>query len=160
MGDIYASTTGIVNINTKARYVSVSPKTNVPPHIQVGDIVVGRIKDLKGSVALVEIAQIKGKGEREIVNVDEAAIHVSNVKDAYVKDLFDEFAPFDIVKAKVIDLKNMRLSTVEKDLGVMKAFCSRCRSVLEKKDNNKLMCPKCERIETRKISSTYGSGVI
>lgn len=113
---------------------------------------------MKDSVALVEIARIKGKGEREIVNVEQAAIHVSNVKDAYVKDLYYEFAPFDIVKAKVIDLKNMRLTTVNKELGVMKAYCSNCRAVL-KKDNGKLKCPNCERTETRKLSSDYGTGI-
>jgi len=46
----------------------------------------------------------------------------------------------------------MRLSTVNKELGVMKAYCGNCRTVL-KVDNGKLKCPKCERTETRKLSS-------
>jgi len=158
-GNIYAAASGIVNINKKERSISVTPITNTPPHLQVGDIVVGQVTDVKDSVALVEIAGIKGKGEREIVNVEQAAIHVSNVKDAYVKELYYEFAPFDIVKAKVLDLRNMRLSTVNKELGVMKAYCGNCRAVL-KIDNSKLKCPKCERTETRKLSSDYGTGII
>lgn len=158
-GNIYASSSGIVKINKKERSISVNPVTNTPPHLQVGDIVIGRVSDVKDSVALVEIAGIKGKGEREIVNADQAAIHVSNVKDAYVKELYYEFAPFDIVKAKVLDLRNMRLSTVNKELGVMKAYCGNCMTVL-KIDNNKLKCPKCERTETRKLSSDYGTGII
>jgi exosome complex component CSL4 len=158
-GNIYAASSGIVNINKKERSISVTPVTNTPPHLQVGDIVIGQVTDVKDSVALVEIAGIKGKGEREIVNAEQAAIHVSNVKDAYVKDLYYEFAPFDIVKARVLDLRNMRLSTVNKELGVMKAYCGNCRTVL-KTDNNKLKCPKCERTETRKISSDYGTGII
>lgn len=158
-GNIYASTSGIVKINTKERSISVIPVTNTPPYLQTGDIVIGQVTDVKDSVVLVEIAGIKGKGEREIVNVEQAAIHVSNVKDAYVKELYYEFAPFDIVKARVIDLRNMRLTTVNKELGVMKAFCDNCRAVL-KKDNGKLKCPRCERIETRKLSSDYGTGVI
>lgn len=158
-GNIYADASGIVNINKKERSISVTPVTNTPPHLQVGDIVIGQVTDVKDSVALVEIAGIKGKGEREIVNAEQAAIHVSNVKDAYVKELYYEFAPFDIVKARVLDLRNMRLSTVNKELGVMKAYCGNCRTVL-KVDNNKLKCPKCERIETRKLSSDYGTGII
>jgi exosome complex component CSL4 len=158
-GNIYSAASGIVNINKKERSISVTPVTNIPPHLQVGDIVIGQVTDVKDSVALVEIAGIKGKGEREIVNAEQAAIHVSNVKDAYVKDLFYEFAPFDIVKARVLDLRNMRLSTVNKELGVMKAYCGNCRTVL-KVDNNKLKCPKCERTETRKLSSDYGTGII
>jgi exosome complex component CSL4 len=81
-GNIYAATTGIVKINPKERSISVTPVTNVPPHLQVGDIVIGQVTDIKESVALVEIASIKGRGEREIVNAEQAAIHVSNVKDA------------------------------------------------------------------------------
>ncbi|CAG0994848.1 hypothetical protein METP2_02848 [Methanosarcinales archaeon] len=158
-GNIYASASGIVKINNKERSISVEPVTNTPPHLVVGDIVIGQVTDVKDSVALVEIAGIKGKGEREIVNADQAAIHVSNVKDAYVKELYYEFAPFDIVKARVLDLRNMRLSTVNKELGVMKAYCGNCRTVL-KLDNNKLKCPKCERTETRKLSSDYGTGII
>ncbi|MFZ3060762.1 MAG: exosome complex RNA-binding protein Csl4 [Candidatus Methanoperedens sp.] len=158
-GNIYATASGIVKINTKDRSISVIPVTNTPPHIQVGDIVIGQVTDVKDSVALVEIAGIKGKGEREIVNADQAAIHVSNVKDAYVKELYYEFAPFDIVKARVIDLRNMRLTTVDKELGVMKAYCGNCRAVL-KNDNGKLKCPKCERTETRKISVDYGTGIV
>ncbi|MCZ7403250.1 MAG: exosome complex RNA-binding protein Csl4 [Candidatus Methanoperedens sp.] len=158
-GNIYAAASGIVNINKKDRAISVTPVTNTPPHLQVGDIVIGQVTDVKDSVALVEIAGIKGKGEREIVNAEQAAIHVSNVKDAYVKDLYYEFAPFDIVKARVLDLRNMRLSTVNKELGVMKAYCGNCRTVL-KVDNGKLKCPKCERTETRKLSSDYGTGII
>ncbi len=157
-GNIYATASGFVKIN-KDRSISVIPVTNTPPHIQVGDIVVGQVTDVKDSVALVEIAGIKGKGEREIVNADQAAIHVSNVKDAYVKELYNEFAPFDIVKARVIDLRNMRLTTVDKELGVMKAYCGNCRTVL-KKDNGKLKCPKCEKTETRKMSLDYGTGIV
>lgn len=158
-GNIYASTSGIVRINPMERSISVAPVTNTPPYLQVGNVVVGRVTEVKDSVVLVEIAGIKGKGEREIVNAEQAAIHVSNVKDAYVKELYLEFSPFDIVKARVIDLRNMRLTTVDKELGVMKAYCSNCRTVL-KKENGKLKCPKCERIETRKLSSDYGTGVI
>lgn len=158
-GSIFAAATGYVKINAKERSISVEPVTNTPPQLAVGDIVIGQVTDVKESVALIEIAGIKGRGEREIVNAEDAAIHVSNVKDAYVKDLSYEFAPFDIVKAKVLDLRNMRLTTVNKELGVMKAYCGNCRTVL-KKENDKLKCPNCKRTETRKVSVNYGTGII
>lgn len=160
-GNIYAATTGTVKVNNKSRSVSVIPLTNSPPTLNLGDIVVGQVTNMRESVALVEIAGIKGKGERGIVGDINAAIHVSNVKDAYVKDLNYEFATFDIVKAKVIDMRNLRLSTVGKELGVMKAYCTKCRTVLVKDNgNDKLKCPKCERTETRKLSSAYGTGIL
>ncbi|GFO97356.1 RNA-binding protein [groundwater metagenome] len=158
-GNIYAASTGYVRINAKERSIAVEPVTNTPPQLAVGDIVIGHVTDMKESVVLVEIAGIKGRGERAIVNAQDAAIHVSNVKDAYVKDLSYEFAPFDIVKAKVLDLRNMRLSTVNKELGVMKAYCGNCRTML-KRENDKLKCPNCKRTETRKMSSDYGTGII
>lgn len=148
-----------MKINNKGRSISVIPVTNSPPEIKVGDIVVGQVTDVKDSVVLVEIARIKGKGEREIINIEGAAIHVSNVKDEYVKGLNQEFSPFDIVKGKVIDLRNMRLTTVDREFGVIKAYCSKCKIPLKIEDS-KLKCPKCERTETRKTSSDYGTGII
>jgi exosome complex component CSL4 len=160
-GNIYSTATGFVNLNQTTHNISVVPKTSTPPEIEKGDVVIGRISDLKSSMALVEIAKIEGKGEREIVNLQQAAIHVSNVKDRYVKNIMYEFSPFDIVKAKVIDLKSMRLTTAGKDLGVIKAYCGRCHVDLIKQSNNgnkdnKLKCPVCGNTESRNLSSQYG----
>jgi len=47
-GNIYAAASGIVNINKKERSISVTPVTNTPPHLQVGDIVIGQVTDVKG----------------------------------------------------------------------------------------------------------------
>jgi exosome complex component CSL4 len=160
-GNIYSTATGFVNIDQTTHNISVVPKTSTPPEIEKGDVIIGRISDLKSSMALVEIAKIEGKGEREIVNLQQAAIHVSNVKDRYVKNIMYEFSPFDIVKAKVIDLKSMRLTTAGKDLGVIKAYCGRCHVDLIKQSNNgnkdnKLKCPVCGNTESRNLSSQYG----
>ena len=160
-GNIYSSATGQVRINNKTRAISVVPETDIPPMIRNGDVVIGRVNDLRSSVALVEIAMIEGKGEREIVNIQPAAIHVSNVKDSYVKSLDYEFSPFDLVRAKVIDVKAMRLSTSGNNLGVIKAYCSKCNVDMEKQSNNgnkgsKLKCPVCGNIESRKLAANYG----
>ncbi len=158
-GKIFAAITGKVEINKEDRTVRVLPMMKTPPVLKVGDIVVGRVVDLKNAVVLVDIARIKGYENREIANADQAAIHISNVKDSYVAKLDTEFNQQDIIKARVIDEKSLRLSTVEKDLGVIKALCSRCRTPLLRKQH-KLECPSCERIETRKISEDYGTGII
>ncbi len=158
VADIHSLNTGYVKVNRKSRTISVEPRTGFPPEINEGDIIVGNVVNMRDSVALVEIGAIKGKGEREFQTNGAAAIHVSNVKDAYVKNLGKEFSLSDIVKAKVINTQNMRLSTDDKSLGVMKAYCSRCHSPMNK-DNNRLKCPECGRIEKRKLSSDYGTGV-
>ncbi|MBA1341643.1 MAG: Exosome complex component Csl4 [ANME-2 cluster archaeon] len=161
-GNIYSSATGQVKVNNKTRTISVVPETDIPPMIKNGDVVIGRVNDLRSSVALVEIAMIEGKGEREIVNLQPAAIHVSNVKDSYVKSLDYEFSPFDLVRAKVIDVKAMRLSTSGNNLGVIKAYCSKCNVDMEKQSNNgnkgsNLKCPVCGNIESRKLAANYGN---
>jgi exosome complex component CSL4 len=158
-GNIYAIMTGRITYNKKERSVAVDPVTNIPPTPKEGDIVIGRVTDIKGSVALVELSRIKGHLDREIAGNTQAAIHISNVKDSYVQDLAREFGYQDIVKAKVIDTKNMRLSTVDKNLGVLTSTCPRCRVSLVF-ENGKLKCPKCEKRESRKLSSDYGKGII
>lgn len=157
-GDIYSTATGNVIIDRKARVVSVRPRTLTPNILKVGDIVYGKITDVRESGAMVEVAGIEGKEDREIVNARSGDIHVSNVRDSYVKRLSDEFRPFDIVRAKVLDTERMRLTTAEDSLGVVKAYCSNCKGelVLEGK---KLKCPVCNMTETRKISTEYGKGI-
>lgn len=157
-GDIYSTATGNVIIDRKARAVSVRPNTLTPNILKVGDIVYGKITDVRESGAMVEIAGIEGKESREIVNLRLGDVHVSNVRDSYVKRLSDEFRPYDIIRARVIDAERMRLTTAEDSLGVVKAYCSNCRGelVLEGK---KLKCPVCNMTETRKISTEYGKGI-
>lgn len=159
MGGIYASATGNVKADTRNRSVSVLPCTDIPPILKKGDVVVGRVVGLREALALVTIAGAKGVIDREIPDIRPAVIHVSNIKRAYVNNISSEFGIFDIVKAKLIDLTNMRLDTSEPEMGVMKAFCSRCRTAMVR-NNSKLVCPECDRVETRKISKDYGTGII
>jgi exosome complex component CSL4 len=107
---------------------------------------------------MVEIAGIEGKENREIVNVRSGDIHVSNVRDSYVKRLSDELKFLDIIRAKVIDTDRMRLTIAEDSLGVVKAYCSNCRGELTL-EGKKLKCPVCNMTETRKISTEYGKGI-
>jgi exosome complex component CSL4 len=157
-GDIYSTVTGKVFIDRKARVISVKPNTITPNFLKVGDIVYGVIIDVRESGASVEIAGIEGKEKREIVNLRLGDIHVSNVKDSYVKRLADEFRPSDIIRARVIDTERMRLTTAEDSLGVVKAYCSNCRGELVL-EGQKLKCPICNMTETRKISTEYGKGI-
>ena len=157
-GDIYSTATGNVVIDRKARVVTVRPSTLTPNILKVGDIVYGKITDTRESGAMVEIAGIEGKENREIVNVRSGDIHVSNVRDSYVKRLSDELKFLDIIRAKVIDTDRMRLTIAEDSLGVVKAYCSNCRGELAL-EGKKLKCPVCNMTETRKISTAYGKGI-
>lgn len=157
-GVIYASTAGLVDIDPETKSASVIPKTNAPPKLCHGDIVVGEVVDLKDSLVVVSLAFKKGYENRPLSD-EEATIHISNVRNSYVKDLRQMFSLRDILKAKIIDERQRRLSTGDEDLGVVKAYCNRCMTGLVRKDG-RLVCPSCANTETRKLSTSYGSGVI
>ncbi len=159
VGGIYASVAGRPYYDKEQRYAKVFPEVNAPPKLKEGDIVIGKVSDIKESMVLVDVICLESLSNRMIPNLPQAAIHVSNVKDAYVKDLSMEFRYGDIIKAKIIDVKNLRLSTVDPDLGVLKALCGVCRVPLVLEEE-KLKCPKCGRTETRKLSKDYSMGMI
>jgi len=157
-GMIYATTAGLVKIDAKSRSASVIPKTNAPVKLRQGDIVVGEVIDLKDSLVIVSLAFKKGHEDRPLPD-EEATIHISNVRNSYVKDLRQLFSLRDIIKARIIDDRQMRLTTSDEELGVIKAYCNRCLTALVRKDS-KLACPNCGSTETRKMSSSYGLGVV
>ncbi|MBK5190951.1 MAG: exosome complex RNA-binding protein Csl4 [Methanosarcinales archaeon] len=157
-GNIHASLIGGVSISDK-RVIEVQPKVDTPPTLKEGDVVVGRIEDLRDTVAIVSIACLKGHEEREIAASTQGVIHISNVRSGYVNDLQREFGYLDLVKAKVIDVAALRLSTEGEDLGVIKAICAKCKKTLKRKGNT-LACESCKRVEVRNISEDYGKGLV
>jgi len=142
-GGVYAAIAGTARVNTARRLVSVTPCTDTPPILKKGDVVIGQIVGLRDSLAMVTIAGAKGVVDREISNVGSAVVHVSNVKRGYVKEIAHEFGIFDILKAKIVDLP----------------LCSNCRTAMVRHDS-KLKCPECGKIETRKLATGYGTGII
>lgn len=158
-GNIIATTTGTIRENHKRRVLSIVPATSTPPIIAVGDTVIGKVFRVKDSVILLDIDTKKGAEGREILTSDFGEIHVSNISSSYIKDTRREYSQFDIVKAKVLDADSMRLSTADGDCGVLKALCSKCLTALDLVDK-KLGCPSCGNVETRKMSSDYGTGMI
>jgi len=157
-GIIYASTAGVVNIDRNGKSASVVPKTNAPAKLCQGDIVIGEVTDLKDNLVIVTLAFKKGYENRPISD-EEATIHISNVRNSYVKDLRQMFSMRDILKAKIIDERQLRLFTGDEDLGVIKAYCNKCMIGLVLKEG-KLVCPSCSNVETRKLSAGYGTGVV
>jgi len=157
-GSLYASQIGKVSIGAN-RVIYVHPKVETPPTIEEGDVVIGQIVDIKDNVAVVNIACVKGKEKREVAAPGQGIIHISNVKSGYVTELRQEFGYLDVVKARVIDAKTLRLSTDAKDLGVIKAMCMKCKRDLKRR-GNVLSCERCRRVETRKLSEDYGKGLI
>ncbi|MEM1578274.1 MAG: exosome complex RNA-binding protein Csl4 [Archaeoglobaceae archaeon] len=149
--ELFASVAGLLRI--KDRIVSVESFKKIP-ELKKGDIVLGRVVDVRNSFAMVEIARKKGE-DRDLAYTGLGMLHISNVGEK-IDNISSAIYYFDIVKARVID-SSPKLSIQEKEMGVLKAYCSQCKSELNFEDG-KLKCPSCNREERRKISESYGKG--
>lgn len=156
-GELYAVIAGRVRIDPEKMEISVEPITDTPPLPRVNDVVIGRVIEVKSQSVIVQLIKIEGReNDREIATSKLAGIHVSQVKLGYVEDLSKEFKIGDIIRARVISNEKspIQLSTKGPDLGVIYALCTRCRTPLVRK-GDRLVCPRCGNVETRKLSSLY-----
>ncbi|MGE5637675.1 MAG: exosome complex RNA-binding protein Csl4 [Chloroflexota bacterium] len=157
-GVIYSKVVGCALLDMLNRKVSVYPLVTEASVPKVGTKVVGQVGNAQSDNVLVRIFKV---GSKKISGVFSGILHISDVQDRYVNSMNDATKPGDIIRAKVISEKNQiyHLSTVDKDLGVMYGFCSRCGNLLEQR-RNEMHCPKCGNIEQRKTAIDYGKETI
>jgi exosome complex component CSL4 len=154
-GRIYSALLGQSRIDPSSRSVSVHALHSVP-ELDAGDLVVGRVEELKSSMAIVEILAAH-PSSRTVPGEPEGTIHVSKVKDGYTENLNDELAPGDLVLAKILENRpSIKLTTAAPGLGVVSARCQRCHATLDLTGRSDLVCPRCGNREHRKVSSDYG----
>ncbi|ASJ12102.1 exosome complex RNA-binding protein Csl4 [Thermococcus thioreducens] len=155
-GELYAIRAGKVKIDPDRMEISVEPVTDTPPLPQIGDIVIAKVIEVKPQAAIVQLVKIEGRNDREIATSKLAGIHISQVREGYVDGMSNEFKIGDIVRARVIanEKSPIQLSTRGHDLGVIYALCSRCRTPLVRR-GDRLICPRCGHVETRKLSAYY-----
>jgi exosome complex component CSL4 len=157
-GVIYAKLVGRSMLDLATRHVSVRPVGRGVLVPGVGDTVVGQVSTVQPENAGVRIFQM---GDRELSGVFTGVLHISDVHLRYVDSMFEVCKAGDIIKARIVSEKNQvyHLSTKDKDLGVVYAFCSNCGAQLESRRQN-MHCPKCGRIERRKTVFDYGKGIL
>ena len=153
-GELYANVAGRLII--EGRTVRIEPINRIPK-LEKGDVVVGKVIDVKNTVAIVKLTRKIGH-DRELARSLIGILHVSNVQDEILKNINSVIKFGDIVKAEVLD-EGLKLSTKSKGMGVIKSRCGKCGSELVL-DGDKLKCPKCGNVESRRISSDYGKGVL
>ncbi len=154
-GRIYAALLGHSRVDPSSRSVSVTALHGIP-ELDTGDLVLGRIEELKSAMAIVEILAAH-PSSRTVPGEPEGTIHVSKVKEGYTESLNDELAPGDLVLAKILDNHpSIKLTTAPPALGVVAAKCQRCHATLELTGRSELVCPRCGNREHRKVSADYG----
>jgi len=157
-GVIYSKVIGRKLIDLVHKRVSVYQLVHGAKVPTTGSTVLGQVSSAQTDTAGVRIFEI---GNEEISGVFTGILHVSDVQMRYVDSMFDICKAGDIIRAKVISEMNRtyHLSTKDKNLGVVYAFCSNCGNILEPKRQG-MHCSKCGRVERRKIAADYGKGLI
>jgi len=159
---IHSSVLGFLHIDKK-RHATVIP-FNEPPDLKVGSVVFGKIEEILDAVAFVSLEEEESisrsfdvsKKTRKRTFTLNGVIPVSEISKNYVKRIRDVLRVGDIVKGIIIKITPFRIemSLKGKDFGVIKAFCTRCRTPLKRK-GRMLECPKCKNKERRKLSFQY-----
>jgi exosome complex component CSL4 len=153
-GVIYSKIVGRSLVDLQNRRVSVYPTVDgaVVPKLSV--TVVGQVGNAQSDNVLVRIFKV---GNKRLSGDFGGILHISDVSDRYVNSMNEVCKPGDIIRARVISEKNriFHLSTNDKNLGVVDAFCSRCGNLLEP-ERFEMRCPKCGNIEKRKMAPDYG----
>jgi exosome complex component CSL4 len=155
-GFIYSKFVGRALLDFLNKRVSVYPFINRARVPRIGSIVLGQVSSIQNDIANLRIFRIDNK---LLSGFFTGILHISDVKLRYVQSMFNVCKPGEIIRANVISEKNRiyHVSTKDKHLGVVYAFCSRCGYTLETK-RQVMICPKCGKIEKRKIALDYGKG--
>jgi exosome complex component CSL4 len=157
-GVIYSKIVGRALVDFLNKRVSVYPVVYGVKVPKVGSIVIGQVSSVQSEIASLRLFQI---GKRHLSGFFSGVLHISDVQLKYVESMFDVCRPGDILRAKIVSEKNRiyHLSTKDKGLGVIFAFCSQCGYLLQPRRPG-MRCGRCGKIEKRKIASDYGMGMI
>lgn len=157
-GVIFSKVVGRALFDLAHKRVSVYKMAHGARVPVTGTTVLGQVSIAQSEIVGLRIFDV---GNKEVSGVFTGILHISDVHMRYVDSMFNVCKPGDIMRAKVISEKNRtyHLSTKDKDLGVVYAFCSTCGNLLEPKRPG-MYCPRCGRMERRKTAIDYGKGMI
>ncbi|TFF98149.1 MAG: hypothetical protein EU541_07210 [Promethearchaeota archaeon] len=155
-GKIFAARTGFVKFNLEQRKIDI--KTHLEKDrktVKLGDIVIGTILFLRKYSVGLNFFTLNQKLHWNAYYFGN--IHVSQISNKYIEKIEDAFQKTDIIRAKVIKEKTNEydLTTIGPNLGVIYSDCSVCGTGLERVGHNKLKCPMCGNIESKKIANDY-----
>lgn len=159
-GEILAVTTGYLTLDTSTFEARVDAFSKGPAQVKIGDIVLGIVRGTRTSMAMVDVRAIADQPNREIGGDTNGTLHVSKSSDRYVENMEDAFRVRDIIRAKVIESSPaIQLTTKMPGLGVLKSYCPRCGTAMNKKGLG-LLCPECDWKANGKLADDYGEGQI
>ena len=154
-GIIYASQIGELELDDE-EYVARVRSHNPPNILEVGDIVYAVVADIRNTMATADVVGKAGV-DRTLGGETYATIHVSKISQGYTDDVSKELRQGDYIRARVTAVKPaLQLTTKDDRLGVIRSFCSTCKTQMERKGNG-LFCPECKYSCPRKLATDYGN---
>ena len=154
-GNVVSQAAGVCVSDPKSHGMEVIGRRNLV-FLSPGTDILGRVVMVSDHVAVIEVLKAK-KGRFDVaVPNSTCAVPVSKADVTFVKSVREKFRAGDVVMARVASVSpwGVDLSTQSAELGVVKAFCTRCRQVLVLQGRD-LKCLQCDRVESRKVSSDY-----
>jgi exosome complex component CSL4 len=154
-GEVLSDSLGVAVEDSRQKTVSVEKAVDVSP-AQVNDIVIGEVMLVKENSVSLSICTGQGERGRKVLLRTSALLPIRLVSRDFVKNLRDMFRIGDLVKAKIASVSPFAVDvrTNEPELGVIRAFCSKCRQPLHL-FGARLKCLGCGSTEQRKISRDY-----
>jgi len=157
-GQIIASKTGIINIDTNKRLIEVrNHQEKDRKTVEIGDRVIGTTLFLRQYSVGLNFHTINNK-----IHFNSSYfgnIHVSQISKKYIERISEAFQTTDIIRSKVIEqnYNEYKLSTVGRNFGVIHADCLICGTTLKKIGIDRLRCSRCGNLESRKLADDYGN---
>jgi exosome complex component CSL4 len=154
-GVIYSKIIGRALMDMLNRKVTVYPLKEGVKVPKLGATIIGQVGNAQSDNVLVRITGVGTK--KRTSGAFGGILHISDVSDRYIDSMNEVCKPGDIIRARVISEKNQifHLTTDDKNLGVIYAFCSNCGTLLEQR-RNEMHCTKCGNVEQRKTAFDYG----
>ena len=153
-GIVYASQYGVLELDHEecvARVVSPNP----PNILKIGDVVYAIVQEIRKTMATADVVYKEGV-DRTLGGETYATIHVSKISSEYTDDVSKDLRKGDYIRAIVTGISpSLQLSTKEDHFGVIKSFCWKCKTPLERRGKN-VYCTECEKTYTRKLADDYG----
>ncbi|MFC2174745.1 exosome complex RNA-binding protein Csl4 [archaeon] len=156
-GKIFSSVTGVADKNLDQREVSVGCKGCKLPVLQHSGLeVIGIVARTSEKAGFVDLMPLEDATHRYFPIPASTVLRVNNIRRGFVKSLAEEFKIGDVVRVKILeaDPENVVVSTDGPNLGVIKAYCVKCRTPLDK-DAKGLTCPECGWRDHRHLAADY-----
>src|SRR6266704_3255247 len=152
-GIVYSSQTGTAALDPKRHVVTVKPAIGPPTVPEEGSSIIGIVEKVQEKMAIINIVVVDGKKMQLPFT---GMLHISSSSPRFERVMGEVCKPNDIIRAKVIDTSQRipKLTTIGRELGVIKGYCSKCGNELVL-SGRILRCSVCRNVERRRLAEDF-----